>query len=298
MLLFLLVVIAIVALELAWAKRHDWTSRRRLGAAAIAALVLALALVTIPNMLYLQKVVGRLAMPVGLVWILLGANLFLAWHRRRLAATAIAAVIFVSYTLAGNPVLGGAMLHWLEADYREVQAFSGPPLDAVFLLGGGTARGRSSPARLADSGDRVLTAARVYKEREVGHVVASGSTIHGIGVQRDLAEEGAEILGDLGVPPEAIVRLPEPKNSSQEVAAYRALAEERGWEKVGIVTSAWHLRRVMRLCRRSGLDAEPLPADFRGERSWDGFLSVMPDGGGFRNVQIAAWEILGAAVGR
>ena len=53
-----------------------------------------------------------------------------------------------------------------------------------------------------------------------------------------------------------------------------------------------------RIARRSGLDAEPIPADFRGATGWDGLNSVIPDAAGFRNIQRACWEYLGAAVGR
>lgn len=297
MILFTSSVLAFLLVDAAWKARAR--RGRALALAVGGAVLVALALVSIPNLLYLGRVAGRLAMPAGLIWVGIGACAASLWVRREVRATAAALVAFVSFTLAGNGPLGAFLTATLESDYVARASFEGEPLDAIFVLGGGTSGSEhGGRARLTDSGDRLLTAARVYRGRRVGTVVTSGSTIPGVGRPRDVAEEGAQVLVDLDVPESAIVRLPEPRNSSQEVAAYAALAKERGWERMGVVTSAWHMRRVQRLLERAGVRAEPIPADFRGGVAWSGFLSLVPDGSGFRDVQRAAWEYLGAAVGR
>lgn len=297
MLTFLLWILAYLLADLAWHRRAD---RRRAAAFAVGGFVaLGVSLALLPSLLVLGKVAGRLAMPVGMLWTALGAVGAWHWSHRNKRAAAAWGAAFVALGIVGNAHLGGRWLAALEAPYVERDGFAGPPLDAVFALGGSTAESPRDPRpRLGDAGDRLLTAARVFKAREVGVLVTSGSSIPGIGPRRDVADEAAQILIELGVPAEDIVEIPEPVNSAQEVAEYARLARDRGWSRVGVVTSAWHLRRVMRLCERAGLDAEPIPADFRGDTQWHGLLSVIPDGQGFLRTQRAAWELLGAAVGR
>lgn len=290
--------LAFLLVDAAWKRRTDRVRAGALVGAAV--LAVAISLWALPNLLYLGKVAGRLAMPAGLMFLVLAAATAHGWWRRDRRQTAIAGVVFVAFTLLGNGALGGWLLAGLESDYVVNDASGGGPLEAIFVLGGSTATSpRSGRARLGDAGDRLLTAARTFRDRDVGLVVTSGSSIPGIGgAERSVARESAEILVELGVPADRIEQHAEPKNSSQEVAEYKRVADAHGWKRLGIVTSAWHMRRVQRLCRRVGLEAEPIPADFRGHVGWDGLLSLIPDGQGFRDVQRAAWEILGAAVGR
>ena len=97
---------------------------------------------------------------------------------------------------------------------------------------------------------------------------------------------------------EAILTLSQPRNTREEVAAYRELVERRGWQRVGLITSGFHLRRAMRLADAAGLEVVALPAESRGPPAWEGLMSVIPSGAGFYRVHRASWEVLGAAVGR
>ncbi len=297
MLTILLSLLAIIS-AIEGVRRDEWsTSRRALaGAFSIACVVGAAAM--LPNILYLQKVIGRLAMPTGILWLLLGAMAVRSWYRGSRLDAALATFAFVAYTAAGAPATGDRLLASLEADYVPLVPLSGEKLDAVLVMGGSTGVGPDGGTQLATSGDRLRLAAMVHKAGRTDTLVVSGSTIAGLGPPRDLATEAAEILEMMGVPAGAIVKLREPKNSSQELRAFGRLADERGWHAVGLLTSAWHLRRSTRLAAAEGLVVEPLPADFRGSRGWDGVLSVVPDGDGFRKTSAAFWEYLGAAVGR
>jgi uncharacterized SAM-binding protein YcdF (DUF218 family) len=123
-------------------------------------------------------------------------------------------------------------------------------------------------------------------------LVTSGSSIDG---SRDLSADTASLLQQMGVPPDVVVRLPEPRNSATEIASYARLASERGWTKIGLVTSARHLPRALALCRRQGLTVDPLPSDFRADvPDWEPY-AIVPSGSGFAAVEAAAWEYLGIA---
>jgi uncharacterized SAM-binding protein YcdF (DUF218 family) len=108
----------------------------------------------------------------------------------------------------------------------------------------------------------------------------------------------ATVLTELGVPDEAIVRQQgHTRNTREEAAAAARLVRERGWKRVGVVTSAWHMRRALGLFRRAGVDAVPLAADHRGELRWDGLYSIVPRDVGYYLVSKSCWELLGTLVG-
>ena len=71
------------------------------------------------------------------------------------------------------------------------------------------------------------------------------------------------------------------------------LIREQGWEHVGLVTSARHMRRALALCDSYGLEMDPLPADFRSSTRPPSFLVLIPQAAGFQAVAIVCWEYLG-----
>lgn len=270
---------------------------------SISALVAALALVAgvalTPGGLALDKVIARLVLPAGLVW---GALVVVAWvafarQRDRLAAGA--AALAIVYWLAGAPVVGQWLVNQVERPYAAIDPMTLPPLDAAVVLGGGTRDVEGRP-RLDLAGDRVLLGAQLYRAGKVRRLITTGSSIPELGDLRDLTKETTELWLSLGVPESDIIRLPEPKNTKQEIAAVTALVETSTTIRtIGLVTSAWHLKRALALADRAGLDAVPMPADVWTEPGVGANLQdFIPDGTGFHHVHRAGWELLGRAVGR
>jgi uncharacterized SAM-binding protein YcdF (DUF218 family) len=171
--------------------------------------------------------------------------------------------------------------------------------DALLVMGGGsTTRPDSDEAgdpQLGESGDRLRLAAAIHEQGRAAILVTSGSSIDG---RHDLSADTAALWTDMGIPAHVVLRLPGPRNSAAEIAAYALLVEERGWRRVGLVTSARHLPRALALCRRQGLAVDPLPSDFRASRvRWDSPV-IVPSGGGFAAVEEAVWEYVGLAAVR
>ncbi|MFT6628596.1 MAG: uncharacterized SAM-binding protein YcdF (DUF218 family) [Flavobacteriales bacterium] len=271
-------------------------SRVTLGVAAALAIGGVIALLT-HGMPVAQKVIARLVMPTGLIWLSLW-SLAALQARRRDRITAIAlTLLFALYTLAGNRPLGEYLIARTEAPFVQANPFEQAPFDAVFVLGGGT-NAVDGRVYTTAAGDRVVLAARLYHEGLTPVLVTSGRSVPGRTVHVDATEHTTRIWSTLGVPETDIIRLPDPYNTSQELAAYAALIEERGWQRVGLLTSAWHLPRAMRSAARLGVDFVPLSADRRGTPVWNGLESIIPIPGGFDLTYRACWEALGGAVGR
>lgn len=243
-----------------------------------------------------QKLVAILAMPAGIFWMGLGlAALWSAGLARWRWATQWSGV-FIIYSLVGNGNLGTALHNLLERDYPPLEIAAGThDFDAVFVMGGGSAwTGRGRP-QLHRAGDRVMLAAQIQRIGWSKFLVASGRQL---GTGRNLAAETKQIWQSLGVPESAIIELPMPRNSREEVAAYAELARRRGWRSMGLVSSAWHLPRALALCEVHGLQVEPLPADHRGGPLLWTARRLIPQEGGFSGVQRASWELLGRLTGR
>lgn len=250
------------------------------------------------------KTVGLLLMPTGLLWLIgFGVGLRLLARRRTRAALAVFG-LWLAYTLAGNVWVGGALLNALEAPYRNDPTLAAP-LDVLIVLGGATQVRPDGDLQVAPAGDRIVRSARLYHQGKTRRLLASGTSVGGIhqAAPRDLGGEARTLWRALGVPDEAIITLPGPRNTREEMqAAARWLAEQGDastpLRRVGLLTSAWHLRRTLRQARRAGVDALPFAADFRGGEMIPSVMGLVPSGHGVYRIRLAVWEYLGAAVGR
>jgi uncharacterized SAM-binding protein YcdF (DUF218 family) len=251
-----------------------------------------------------QKAIAVLLMPVGLMWIalLIVASLALVgWSRepsrsRRRWAIAACGGLSAFWLASITPVSAWVALRW-ERDF-ESTVFPAEPLDAAFLLGGATTRTPSGRAELAPAGDRLATAALLANRGLAARIVCTGSDFLPAD-PRALTDDTRVLLEGMGVPASKLVVLSGARNTSQEMAAAAELIRREGWRRVGVVTSAWHMRRALRLARRNGIDPLPIAADHRGSPpTIRSLLDVIPSPASMWTLQLVAWELLGSAVGR
>lgn len=250
-----------------------------------------------PRGLILSKSLGLLVMPLGLLWTALFALVLGLVLKRRVREAAAVGAIWIVLTIGGNRPLADALLGWIEGEHALARPLEAGPLDAVIVLGGGT-EDRPGGVQLGASGDRVMLGARLYRRGVTPLLLVSGAPIAGLS-EHDAAAATRRIWRELGIPDEAIVTVEDARTTSEEARLYAALIRERGFERVGLVTSAWHMRRALALFEAEGVRAEPLPADVRSEPVvWRGFYSVIPEGRAAHDVHTACWELVGRAVGR
>jgi uncharacterized SAM-binding protein YcdF (DUF218 family) len=281
-----------------WPTRHERTRTWWIG--AVSALValggIGYGLVTD---IVAQKALAFLLMPAGLAWLMLIAVTVVAWIRAGRLLGLLASGALALFTMAGNAWVGDWLIGTLEQQIPALDLEGFAPCDAVFVLGGGTEVSDANGPQLSNGGDRIALAARLWHAGKAKRLVASGSSIGAMETERDLAAETAALWRGLGVAPEAIIQIPPGRvNTTQEIAAYATLIRERGWTRVGLISSAWHLPRALRLCRAQNLDLIPVGADRRGRfRSWSP-IWLIPQNHGFERVQHACWEYLGMISGR
>ncbi len=240
----------------------------------------------------LETIVKALILPCGLIWILMIVALLSGWRHRDTSAYRMLVLIFLIYSVAGNSWVGNRLLHWLEQDYRDVQPLQQTRFDAVFVLGGGTHVSPTGMPELSLAGDRVMLAARLFRHDKADYIVCTGREATYSG-----ADQAATILQDIGVPQDRILQL-DGSNTKEEIALIAQMVEERGWSNVGLVTSAWHMRRALALAESKKLELQPLPANFRGSKGGWNWATAIPTASGLEENQVGCKEVIGSFVGR
>jgi len=211
----------------------------------------------------LRQVLALLA-PVGCVWAVLIVLAVLLWWRgqRRFAAAVAGLVVFI--TVIGSTSVPGRLLGALERPYAGVKIEALPVADAVVLLGGGAqgSRYEVGGVHLSSAGDRLGMAAELMRLGKAPVLLLGGAWGKLDGREFSEAEITRGLLTRWGVSPEAMIPLGTNTDTHDEALKVRALATERGWRRVLLVTSANHMRRASATFRHLGLEVTPVPCNF------------------------------------
>lgn len=296
------VLVVLVLLWRLWSTRREATEGDQMLRLFLVLILTALAVITLPSLLAIQKWLTNLVLPLGLLWSGL-AVVAIALHRCRLRAlAAFVWILWLFLTLAGNEVVSRRLLADLEENYARIDplavASRTDPFDLVVALGGSTNATPAGQAELTEAGDRVAVAARVYHAGQAKLLATTGEAkpeLQGDG--RYPAEEVRRIWRGLGIPRDAILVLPGATTRS-EFEALAEVAEDRGWDRIGVVTSAWHMDRALRLAEAAGLRVEPLPANFLGVVPPWRLTSIIPTDQAVFETSRALKEHLARLVGR
>lgn len=285
-----------------FASDPPWDRQRLRIAIAILACVwlgLPLLCVSVWGVSVLEKFLTRMVLPAGLFFqFLLVLTLILFVRRDRLSGfTAVALAFFL---VCSNPYVASSLMLSLERQYPPAKPVQfEPPLDAVVVLGGGLRVNRFENIEVGEDGQRAILAGQLYHAGKAEQIIATGSLIPGTSTHDISPAEAAErLLGSLGVPAEAFSRITG-ENTSDEMQSLRAWLDANPQvERYGLVTSAFHMPRAMRLARSQGLDPIPLPCCYRAEPRLLTILDVLPNAGALSTFSTAMTEYLAALVGR
>ena len=213
----------------------------------------------------LEKTLTSLVMPIGLVWVGLIPLTYLLLLSRQKILGFLSLGCLLAITLGGNQFVSNYLAYSLEAPFSQIDIAQIPTLDAVIVLGGGTSSTYNNRVQLGMAGDRVATAARLYHSGQVKKIICTGSLSFRASPE-DLhpREEAKLILTEFGIPASAVILL-EGENTSQEMNSLKSWIPEHinsPQPRVGLITSAWHLNRALRLAKSQGLEFEPIPSNF------------------------------------
>lgn len=256
---------------------------------------------------FLSKFLPLFVYPLGLACLLLIAALIFQ-RRARLRNILIVLAVMILW-IGSNRWVASALIRSLEWQYLPLANI--PPADAIVVLGGGTdAPEYPRPSvELNGAGDRVLYAARLYKEGKAPHILLSGGYITWMGSKATTpAQDMAEILGVMGIPQEALWLQGASQNTHEDALYSSQMLKEKGIRRVILVTSAIHMPRAVPLFQHEGIEVIPAPTDYSiTQAEWqdltrgslaEQLINLMPNSSYLRSTSTALKEYLGMFVYR
>jgi uncharacterized SAM-binding protein YcdF (DUF218 family) len=210
--------------------------------------------------IYFSKLLPLFVYPVGLTCILILAGLF-AWRRPKVQRILLIGALAVLF-LGGNHWVALALTRSLEWQYLPPDPV--PQAEVLVLLGGGS-EGAEYPRPMAEfnsAGNRILYAAKLYKEGKAAHILVSGGLLDWSPGATTPAQDMQTLLKELGVPADAIWLEDKSRNTSENALYSAQILREKGKSRILLVTSAWHMPRSVRLFEAQGLEVIPAPSDY------------------------------------
>uniref|UniRef100_B8HLC9 DUF218 domain-containing protein n=1 Tax=Cyanothece sp. (strain PCC 7425 / ATCC 29141) TaxID=395961 RepID=B8HLC9_CYAP4 len=243
--------------------------------------------------------------PLGLACVLLGVAIVCFWKRPRWAA--IAMVLSLSLLLIGSNYW---VSRWL-LQTLETQNLPGSlPNAAAIVVLGGAIKGADPPRpwiEVAEAGDRLLYAAKLYRDGKAPLVILSGGRISWLSTATAAPESAdmAILIETMGVPASALLQDSTSLNTYQNaVNVQKILKEKNITGSILLVTSAFHMPRALAIFNRLGIPAIAAPTDFHTTQTAElsgaiGFLlSLLPSAETLQNTTLALKEYVGLVVYR
>ncbi|HVT73583.1 MAG TPA: YdcF family protein [Lacunisphaera sp.] len=212
-------------------------------------------------MLFLNKLLPLFVLPLGAT---VGLVVLGLWRKKRWPIVAGLVLLYASST----PFVGQRLIGWLESFYPAMPVAAVPVADAIVVLGGifGPPVEPGYVPNFSESAERLEAGIRLVQADKAPWLVFTGGRIPWRGRTRLEGEDARVAALARGVAPERILLTPEVGNTADEARAVVAMARERQWRKIILVTTAWHLPRAAWLFRESGIDFVAFPVDFRRDR--------------------------------
>ena len=215
----------------------------------------------VSGMTMLEKLLTSLAMPVGVLWLMLLVTIYFCLINRYAWPATMCFLCWLLLTVAGNNAFALWYAHSIEQAYIEQDFSNTPPWDVIVVLGGGTTTRLSGVPQASINGDRIVEAARQWHAGNAEKIMCTGLGLRSSEEDLHPHEEGGLILEDLGVEPSAILHL-SGINTTEEMKNLKKWSEQNPDARIGLLTSAWHLNRAERLAKAQGIKADPIAANF------------------------------------
>ena len=246
-----------------------------------------------------EKSLTALAMPVGLLWLILLAWLYRSFCLRQHAVVFVAGLCLAIVWGFGNFIVANALVKSLEKPFLSFDPAQLEPLDAIVVLGGGTTTSPNAQAQFGRWGERVGMAAKLFLANKADRIICTGTQTY-ISSEDDLdtSQESKAILLSLAIEAESIDVIAGENTHQEMLSLKRWLVEHPDTQRIGIVTSAWHLARAMRLAESAGVEATPIPADFLTRFPTASPDWIIPSSENLERSALALKEYLAALLGR
>ncbi|MEX0450078.1 YdcF family protein [Spiribacter sp. 221] len=211
----------------------------------------------------LIKTLSLFAYPLGGFFLLAALAVGLRLFGRPRIAIAIAAFAVAWLWVWSMPATSERLRAGLESQYDYLAVEQVPEGDAIVVLGGAFSRDAAWPYPSAGgSVDRYWHGARLYRAGRAPKIILSGGRHPDRPDDLSEAEAGAQFLGDMGVPGEALLLDNRSRTTHDHIRYLKPLLAEAGIDRLLLVTSATHMRRAEAVFHYAGLEVTPVATAF------------------------------------
>ncbi|WP_438479782.1 YdcF family protein [Oleiharenicola lentus] len=242
-------------------------------------------------MLILNKLLPIFVLPTGIATLLL---LFAIWKKKRWPIVAALALMYV----CSAPRVGEKLIGWVENTYPAIAVDAVEKADAIVVLGGlyGPAMPDGYVANWSESVERFEAGVQLMQANKAPLLIFTGAKLPW--EKRDTTE-GAELRLEAikrGVAPAKVIVTDFVANTADEARVVAVMMKERGWKRVILITTGWHMRRSAYQFTRAGVNFTPFPVDFRADpqRAWAA-IDFLPKGDALALTETALRECYGYA---
>ncbi len=219
-------------------------------------------------MFFMKKFITSLILPPGILIIVFLLIALLEKKRKFIRYLAFISAIFV-YLISIEPVKD-LLLYPLEKSYRVTEILNA---DAIVILGGGVYSWGSFPE---DASNRLFTGYILHRKTKLPLIVSGG------GVEGKISDSVAMavMLKEFGVEDKKIIEENKSRDTAQNALYVSEICKEKSFKKVILVTSAYHMKRAVKIFKQAGLEVLPYPADFKQSNHYN-IYSFLPKFGNF-----------------
>ena len=242
------------------------------------------------------QVLNALAEPIGLLWFLhLAAAAALLHRRRRRPALGFGVMALLIWVIGGSGLpdrlLGGLERPHVRSGLAEV-----PVCDAVVVLGGGHRHSKHGVFEIdfTAAADRIITGMELIRQRKAPVLVLGGTHYLVDGrkrVEAELLQRWFEAWQFTNAP---VLNLGLNANTHDEALHTQAMVRERHWQRVILVTSAFHMKRAEAVFRTAGVQVVGVACDYQtscNEKIAE--INLVPRYEGFQKLELYLHEIYG-----
>lgn len=211
-----------------------------------------------------MKTLLHLIQPLGLIWLLLGIWLLLRLKRRQWRDLMLPGTSWLILTVLTCTPAASLLMANLEGKSPPVTLEALPEADAIVCLGGGAepSQVELSGLHLKSAADRLGTALVLLNRNKASILVLAGGGYEEAGVMHSESDRVLNALKKAGLNTDRMRSLGVCSDTRDEALKMAALMKEKGWTRVLLVTSAYHMPRSVGTFEKAGVAVLAVPCNY------------------------------------
>ncbi|UOD33855.1 YdcF family protein [Deferribacteraceae bacterium V6Fe1] len=244
----------------------------------------------------IKKVLSFSLLPPGLfVVLLLVAGVYLLLRKNKALGILLLCLSTSIYLLSIEPVKDRLLLP-LEDMYPTFTSNDNISKSLIVVLGGGvydrSPENGLKASVMPEPLKRLIYAYLLFKHNNADILVSGGRVFKSSEILSE-AEAMRDMLLELGVERDRVILDTKSLDTYENILNTKSIVQNNDYDRVIIVTSAYHMPRAMFLSQKVGLVAIPAPTDFKTDRTEYSFDSFLPKMGYLYDSYKALHEYLG-----